>query len=276
MANPTAADRHNADMPTSTMHEHFSGIAPDYNELRTTDLEPIRFIKDVVGQRPTLRAIDVACGGGRYSLLLCQHLPGLELTLNDLNESMLSGAARYLRDNGVTNFRTIQADIAHLALPAATLDAVFTFNAIHHFDARLFLEKAARALAVRGHVFVYTRTPSQNAGSVWGRYFPAFAEKENRLSSLADIESWRDASGLLGAPTIHRYRYQRRATLAELLRQVRGRHYSTFSLYAPAELEDALATFEGAIRKDFPDPDRIEWEDENVMVMFRRDATEPR
>ena len=258
------------------MHEHFSGIAPDYNELRTTDLEPILFIKDVVGKRPTLRAIDVACGGGRYSLLLCQHLPGIELTLNDLNESMLSGAARYLRDNGVTNFRIIQADIVHLALPAETLDTVFTFNAIHHFDARLFLEKASQGLAVGGHVFVYTRTPSQNAGSVWGRYFPAFAEKENRLSSLADIESWRDASGLLGAPSIHRFRYQRRATLAELLRQVRGRHYSTFSLYAPAELEDALATFEGAIRKDFPDPDRIEWEDENVMVTFRKDATATR
>lgn len=258
------------------MHEHFSGIAPDYNELRTTDLEPILFIKDVVGKRQTLRAIDVACGGGRYSLLLCQHLPGLELTLNDLNESMLSGAARYLRDNGVTNFRTIQADIAHLALPVDTLDAVFTFNAIHHFDAHLFLEKAARALAADEHVFIYTRTRSQNAGSVWGRHFPAFAEKEDRLPSLADIESWCDASGLLGAPSIHRFRYQRRATLVELLHQVRGRHYSTFSLYQPAELEDALATFEEAIHKDFPDPNRIEWEDENVMVTFRKDAAAAR
>ena len=258
------------------MHEHFSGIAPDYNELRTTDLEPILFIKDVVGQRPTLQAIDVACGGGRYSLLLCQHLPGLELTLNDLNESMLAGAAEYLRDNGVTTFRTIRADIAHLALSPGTLDAVFTFNAIHHFDPLLFLEKAAQASVEGGHVFIYTRTQRQNAGSVWGRFFPAFAEKEDRLPRYADIESWRDPSGLLGEPSIHRFHYQRRATLAELLRQVRGRHYSTFSLYQHGELEEALATFEEAIREEFPDPDRIEWEDENVMVVFRRDATETR
>ena len=119
-------------------------------------------------------------------------------------------------------------------------------------------------------MFIYTRTQSQNAGSIWGRYFPGFAEKEDRLPDVGEIAAWTDASDLLSAPKVQLFRYQRRATLAELVRQVRGRHYSTFSMYAPAELEGALVRFEQTIRETFPDPDRVEWEDENVMVVYRR------
>lgn len=251
---------------------HFSGIADSYNELRTTDLEPILFIKDNLGERGALRAIDVACGGGRYSLLLGQHLPRLELTLNDVNESMLSEAARHLTENGVTTFTSVKADIARLRLPDGEFDAVFTFNAIHLFDATMFVAKAARAMTAGGRLFIYTRLRSQNERSIWGRYFPGFAETEDRLPRLSDIASWSDASGVLGEASVHHFRYQRRATLAELLHQARSKHYSTFSLYTPADLERAIVEFDRTIRLHFPDPDRIEWSDENVMVAFRKEA----
>ena len=254
------------------MDEHFSGVAATYNELRTTDLEPILFIKDILGGRQSVRAIDVACGGGRYSLLLCQYLPGIELTLNDRNESMLSRAARHLSENGIGNFTTIEADVAHLHLPDDALDAVFTFNAIHHFDPCLFVNKAARALAVGGHLFIYTRLSSQNARSIWGRYFPAFAEKEDRLYRLSDLESCRDSSSSLSPARVTRFRFQRRAPLAQLLHQVRSKHYSTFSLYSAAELNRAVIEFERTLRKRFPDPDWIEWSDENVMIVYRKEV----
>lgn len=257
------------------MHEHFSGLAPSYNELRTTDLEPILFVKDVLGKRRALCAIDVACGGGRYSLLLCQHLPGLQLTLHDVNESMLSGASRYLVENGISGFTTVAADIAELSVPDGSMDAVFTFNAIHHFDPRILKEKASRALKVGGHLFIYTRVRSQNARSIWGRYFPGFADKEDRLYRRSEIEAWRAESGPLRVTDIHHFRYARRASLAELLRQVRGRHYSTFSLYADDEFDRAVVTFERTIRGRFPDPDNVEWSDENVMIVYRRYATDP-
>ncbi len=252
------------------MHAHFSGLAASYNELRTTDLEPILFVKEVLGERQSLRAIDVACGGGRYSLLLCQHLPGLELTLHDVNESMLSGASRYLRENGITQFTTIAADIAHLKVQNEGLDAVFTFNAIHHFDPQLLMDKASQALTVGGHLFIYTRLRSQNARTIWGRYFPNFADREDRLYRPSEIESWKDDAGRLGVADVHHFRYRRSASLSDLLRQVRGRHYSTFSLYSDAALDRAITTFERTLRDRFPDPEHIEWADENIMVVYRK------
>jgi SAM-dependent methyltransferase len=256
----------------SPMHEHFSGVAESYNELRTTDLEPILFVKDAIGGDRDVDAIDVACGGGRYSLLLCQHLPRMRLTLNDVNESMLSEAARYLTDHGIRNFTTVAADIAHLDLPDGGLDAIFTFNAIHHFDPQLLIGKAANGLGEGGQLFIYTRLRSQNAASIWGRYFPAFAEKEDRLHRRSDVEGWTDPSGRLEPAGLHEFRYERRATLDDLLRQARGKHYSTFSLYAEAEFAEAVEAFEQRLRTHFPDPDRIEWSDANVMLVFRRRA----
>ena len=257
------------------MHDHFSEVAASYNELRTTDPEPVQFISDILGKRRSLRAIDVACGGGRYSLLLCQSLPGLELILNDVNASMLAQAARHLSENGITRFSSIQADIAHLALPDGGLDAAFVFNAVHLFDATLLVEKIARALRAGGYLFIYTRLSSHNAESIWGRHFPGFAEKEDRLYSLDDIESWADEANGLTPPSVHRFRYRRRATLARLLSQARRKHYSTFSLYTPAELDRALAEFERNLRASFKDPQRIEWSDENVMIVFRKGAIRP-
>ncbi len=255
------------------MHDHFSGVAASYNVLRTTDLEPILFIKSMLGNHRSLRAIDVACGGGRYSLLLCQHLEDLELSLHDLNESMLAEAIRYFAEHQVVALRAVEADIAGLHLPDGSLDAVFTFNAIHHFDPDLLVQKAARALVVGGHLFIYTRLRSQNARSVWGRYFPDFAKKEDRLYRLSDIESWSEATDDLTTRQIHRFRYRRSASLAELLHQARNKHYSTFSLYSATEFDRALVEFDRTIRKRFADPDHVEWTDENIMVVFRKDGT---
>jgi len=252
------------------MYDHFSGVAASYNELRTTDLEPVMFIKHVLGARESVRAADIGCGGGRYSLLLFEHLPDLQLTCNDVNESMLAGAARYLTDHGMENFSTVKADVAHLHLPDGGLDAVLTFNAIHHFDPRLFLNKAARTLTEGGYVFIYTRLQSQNATSIWGRYFPEFAERETRLYRLSDIEGWKDESGSLSMASIIFFRYRRRATVPQLLHQAHSKHYSTFSLYSPAELDRAAVDFERRIRKRFSDPDRVEWSDENAMVVLRK------
>lgn len=259
-------------LQSSKMHDHFSGVAATYNELRTTDLEPILFIKSVLGKHRSLRGIDVACGGGRYSLLLYQHLAGLELIVHDVHESMLAEAIRHLAAHRVVAVRAIQADVAGMRLPNGSLDAVFTFNAIHHFDPSLLLQKAAKALVVGGQLFIYTRLRSQNARSIWGRYFPDFAEKEDRLYRPSDIESWSEATDGLTPPLMHRFRYRRHATLSELLHEARNKHYSTFSLYSATEFDRALVEFETTIRKHFADPDHVEWTDENIMVVFRKDG----
>ena len=47
-------------------HHHFSRIAYKYRNLRTTDLEPVLFIKKELQNLTKIVAVDVGCGGGRY------------------------------------------------------------------------------------------------------------------------------------------------------------------------------------------------------------------
>jgi hypothetical protein len=71
--------------------------------------------------------------------------------------------------------------------------------------------RRSRPSARGGRLFVYTRTPEQNARTIWGRWFPGFTEREQRLYSEATLTDER------------------------LRAQVEGRHHSTFSLYRPDE-----------------------------------------
>ena len=68
-----------------------------------------------------------------------------------------------------------------------SLDLVTAFNSVHHFDLERFLGVAARVLKPNGQLFIYTRTPEQNARTIWGRHFPGFAEREQRLHSEAAL-----------------------------------------------------------------------------------------
>ena len=45
-------------------------------------------------------------------------------------------------------------------------------------DLGRFLAAGARVLKPGGLLFIYTRTPQQNARTIWGRYFPGFTEHE--------------------------------------------------------------------------------------------------
>ena len=72
-----------------------------------------------------------------------------------------------------------------LPLRAASLDVVTAFNCVHHFDLGRFLTAAARVLKPGGQLFIYTRTPQQNARTIWGQYFPGFTEHEQRLHTHA-------------------------------------------------------------------------------------------
>ena len=73
----------------SRMHEHFSELSVSYNELRTTDLEPVLYVRERLQGQGEIRAADIGCGAGRYDLLLLQHLPGLHLICTDVNGAMV-------------------------------------------------------------------------------------------------------------------------------------------------------------------------------------------
>ena len=252
------------------MQEHFSAISSSYNELRTTDLEPVRSIRESLRDQGEIRAADIGCGSGRYDLLLLQHLPGLHLTCMDTNGAMVEETTRYLKSHGQSNFAARRIDAPDLSLPDGALDCIMTFNAIHHFDPVAFLAQAAQAVKGSGRIFVYTRLKSQNARSIWGGFFPGFLEKETRLYDLGYVESWADRSDGLNLETIEFFRFERVAPLERLLEQAAGKHYSTFSLYSADELRKASEVFAARLAQHFIDRDRIKWTDENVMIVFRK------
>jgi ubiquinone/menaquinone biosynthesis C-methylase UbiE len=252
------------------MQGHFAKVADVYREMRTTDEEPILHIRDQLAGRPKVTAADIGCGAGRYDLLLFRHIPKLRLSCLDVSAEMLAQLSRHLDQNRIHDFETINVNVEEMAFADDSLDCVFTFNAVHHFDFPLFLAKAGRAIRKDGVIFIYTRTRDQNAGSVWGEHFPGFCDKETRLFRLEEMAARiGDTAGLkmIDAKT---FRYARTSSLERLLAQARSRHYSTFSLYGEAEFEDACQTFADSVRRRFGDAAEVAWEDQNILLQIER------
>ena len=160
-----------------------------------------------------------------------------------------------------------------LPLRDASLDVVTAFNCVHHFDLGRFLTAIARVLAPGGQLFIYTRTPQQNARTIWGRYFPGFTEHEQRLHSQAAIRDTVSRTGGLTVVATQTFSHPRSSTAERLQAQAEGRHYSTFSLYTPQELRAAIAAFLARL----PGPE-VCWVDEHLLVVVgasRRNQMEP-
>ena len=253
-----------------TMYNHFENLSCFYNELRTTDLEPIIFICKKLQNRSKLKGADIGCGGGRYDLLLLKHLPDLQLICGDVNEAMVNETTSYLTSLGQKKFSAHCIDASDLKLPKGALDFISTFNAIHHFDPVEFLNQAGRALKEGGYVFVYTRLKSQNMRNIWGKFFPKFVEKEDRLYDLSQIEKWTNKLESLKLEAIHFFNFNRKLSLKQLLSQAQKKHYSTFSLYTEVEFDKALKKFKNKIERNFEDVELVQWSDENVMILFCR------
>ena len=77
------------------MDKHFRNLSCIYNELRTTDLEPIILICEKLQKRSNLKGADIGCGAGRYDLRLLKHLPELHLICGDRNEAKLARGYKY-------------------------------------------------------------------------------------------------------------------------------------------------------------------------------------
>jgi ubiquinone/menaquinone biosynthesis C-methylase UbiE len=251
------------------IYDHFTEIAPSYRHIRTTDLQPILCIREKLKDLRTVRAVDIGCGAGRYNLLLFRYLRNLHLTCIDINESMLKETSTYLRRSGIHPFTLVKANAHDLPLKGNLMDCVFSFNAIHHFDFLTFIEEVATITREGSFVFIYTRLQSQNERNIWGKHFPLFLEKEQRLYELKEITQAMKLTSCSTIDSIENFQFKRKATLDQLLNRVRKRHYSTFYLYDDQELEHCLKQFEREIINHFSDPEHIEWFDENIMIVLR-------
>ena len=193
------------------MGGHFERVAAVYESLRTTDEAPVRAIGQLLPGRP-VTGLDTGCGTGRYTRLLRALLPdGSRLAASDVSAAMLAqlNAANHGHARGVA---PLLAAAEQLPLRAASLDLVTAFNCIHHFDLGRFLTAAARVLAPGGQLFIYTRTPQQNAQTIWGQYFPGFTEHEQRLHTQAAIRDAISRTGGLTMVTAQTFGHPRTST----------------------------------------------------------------
>ena len=255
-----------------TAGEHFERVAVAYESLRTTDEEPVRVIGQLLPGRP-VTGLDIGCGTGRYTRLLRGLLPdGSLLAAADVSAAMLAQLRAASRGHAL-GVVPLLAAAEQLPLRTASLDLVTAFNCVHHFDLGRFLAAAARVLQPGGQLFLYTRTPQQNARTIWGRYFPGFTEHEQRLHSQAALrDAVRRTNGLTLVAT-QTFQHPRTSTAERLGAQAQGRHYSTFSFYTPQELRAAIATFLARL----PGPE-VCWVDEHLLVIAgasRHDQAEP-
>jgi len=235
--------------------QHFAVVAARYQSLRDTDHEPVRHIRDHFPDR-RLVGLDVGAGTGRYTQLLVEQLDGrASILAADLSHPML----RTLQQHVPTGDVAVRCESERLPIRDGAVDFVTTFNAVHHFELDRFVEEVARVLAPNGHLFVYTRTPQQNAQSIWGRAFPGFTSRETRLHDEATLCH---ALSRLGTVHSSSFSFSRRATPARLTERVRGCFYSTFALYEPDELETALRRFLQTIGGR----DEVCWQDHNLLV----------
>lgn len=216
-------------------------------------------------------AVDVGCGAGRYDLKMFQYLgKRLFLYCIDANKEMLKHLTDFLVKRGVRNFKTIKAFERKIPLKNNSLDCIFTFNAIHHFRIRQFLKESSRILKDGGYLFIYTRLRSQNRRNIWGKYFPLFNEKETRLYELNELKSLLRKIRGLKIEFIEYFKYGRVAFLDWLIEQVQNHHYSTFYLYTKKEFEHSLEKFKQNIQRKFKDLNKINWFDENILLVVRK------
>ena len=255
-----------------TVDDHFERVAAVYESLRTTDEAPVCAIGQFLPGFP-VTGLDIGCGTGRYTRLLRRLLPeGSLLLASDVSAAMLAQltAGQHGPAPGVAPLR---AAAEQLPLRAASLDLVTAFNCVHHFDLARFLAAVARVLRPGGQLFIYTRTPQQNARTIWGRYFPGFAEREQRLHSQAALLDAIRRTGGLTVVATQAFRHRRSSTAERLRAQAEGRHYSTFSLYTPEEFRVSIATFLARL----PGPE-VSWVDEHLLIVAsasRRGHPEP-
>ncbi len=261
-----------------SMKHHFARVAPRYRQVRELDMTAIREVARIIRQltKSGLRIVilDVGSGTGRYleSVLAAT---GLETTHRccavryDALREMLGGTSA---SSGLPcrSIKSVVGLAEVLPFAAQTIDAVLAFNAIHHFDVGPFLAEVGRVLRPEGRAVVYTRTPEQNRCTVWGRLFPQFTSKEDRLLTETDLTAALDRAGAFGGVELRVMPWSVETNLHRLIDQARSGAYSTFEFYSRREFEDAVATFGRRILEQFKDPSRIVVQADHVLAVATR------
>ena len=253
----------------SLMSDHFTKLASFYSQFRTFDYEAINYITKKLASMSNIAAADIGCGDGRYSIKLIEKLRNrLSLTCVDNNYEMLQQISKI--SSNFKNLQTKQAFAEKLPFDDNSLDCIFSFNAIHHFKINEFAKECNRILKNNGLLFIYTRLKDQNESNIWGKFFPDFSKKENRLFDIQSLTKRISNQTSLNLKSSEFFQHKRSSNLQTLVTNAEMKHYSTFSLYSITEFEKSLGKFKQNIYQNFNNPENIQWVDGNTMFVFQK------
>ena len=258
---------------------HFTEVSSQYDEFRELDVHAVHVISEVLAvaidqSPPVVRLLDVGTGEGRYldavSESLSAALVNRVLPVGvDLSPAMLTQAHGR---NSHVNLGAQYLVSASETLPflTASCDAITCFNAVHHFDLDRFVSEASRVLIPSGQLVLYTRTPEQNRCTIWGRYFPEFATRENKLYRSSDLQLALQATEVFDSVRVQVIPWKITTSLSRLIEQVTHFHYSTFRLYSNDLLRAAINTFQYRVGQAFSDMARITFDNDHTVVIAKR------
>jgi len=253
----------------SLMSDHFTRLASVYSQNRTFDHEAINYVIKKLAPMSNIAAADIGCGDGRYSIKLIEKLRNrLSLTCVDNNYEMLQQISKI--SSNFQNLQTKQAPAEKLPFDDNSLDCIFSFNAIHHFKINEFAKECNRVLKNNGLLFIYTRLKEQNESNIWGKFFPDFSKKENRLFDNHSLTECISSQTSLNLKSTESFQHDRSSDIRTLVSKAENKHYSTFSLYTVSEFEKSLGKFKQNIYQNFSNPENIQWVDENIMSVFKK------
>ena len=264
------------------LSHHFASVSARYRKLRELDLDAVRVITEAVAHDGVhlgspVRLLDVATGSGRYLDAVSQHVAAALATEVmpvglDLSLAMVS-QARIYSGQADLGTRHVVGAVETLPFRSASCDVMTCFNAVHHVDLAQFAAEASRVLAPSGQLIVYTRTPAQNRGTIWGHYFPEFVARETRLHTVEALCGAVQATGAFASVRAQTVAWTVTTSLDRLVEQATHYHYSTFRLYTDDALRTAIDTFRQRVRHGFRDVTRIAYDNDHVLVIAQRLAS---
>jgi ubiquinone/menaquinone biosynthesis C-methylase UbiE len=173
--------------------------------------------KDILGQLPGGRVLDLATGSGGFIHFLLEGLPGYtEIIGLDNNERAAAAFTAAFKDRPNIHFEL--GDALHLGFDSATFDLVCLSNSLHHFNDPLpVLRQMERVLRPGGHLLISEMYRD--------------GQTETQLTPVHLHHWWAAVDTVTGI--VHRETYQRR----ELLEMVAGLGLENLAVNDLSDLE---------------------------------------
>ncbi|MFM2484947.1 class I SAM-dependent methyltransferase [Celerinatantimonas yamalensis] len=115
--------------------------------------DDLQLVRQLVGEQPQARVLDMGCGGGHVSFQLAEQVK--EIVAFDLSNAMLQVVRTEAQKRCLTNLQTCQGNVASLPFADDHFDVVITRYSAHHWTQwSTALSEMRRVLKPSGQVMI--------------------------------------------------------------------------------------------------------------------------